>query len=458
MTTYVVHFTDVNATPISVYEQSVDDTSTDISIFGYIRLSYGEALQENLLHVLENFACPEDPLVPGIPDLATTYGNLLQNPTRGQFWYNSTARSINYWTGTNWVPMRGGEDVAANWGTIGHGEQLPRPISPTTGYEFDYDECIWSVAPANYEASFSGMNCSTDNQARVTMEYSFTNTGELFYGSVVNYLIIGIKGNKNLGYNGIDPPQISGVTPTPTPTPGGLTPTPSFTPTINVTRSVTPTATSTPAITPTFTPTPSPFILGLNTRLYTSPSPGDPGGVGPGGIDTQLYGTCGPTITYNQVEQSYFISLQNIEGGTGPYMVSFRWITVTPDLSWYEGDTVAQRTNLWPDMTLTAKYYGGTGTVDNYQRTGVDGTMYPRMEIKPVFKNSVTFNPALSYFINYHIQGYVLLTDAYGQSKQWWIPRYPTEVGGSDINDPVTWVHSVSYSHHANCYDCATCR
>ena len=47
MGTYTVNFTDISKEPISVLEQDVDNTSTDISLFGLIRLRYGEELQEN---------------------------------------------------------------------------------------------------------------------------------------------------------------------------------------------------------------------------------------------------------------------------------------------------------------------------------------------------------------------------------------------------------------------------
>lgn len=68
MPTYSVKHTDINKSPITVDEGSLDDYSLDIALFGRIRLEYGERLNQNLLNLLENFACPseeeEDPEEP----------------------------------------------------------------------------------------------------------------------------------------------------------------------------------------------------------------------------------------------------------------------------------------------------------------------------------------------------------------------------------------------------------
>ena len=216
MANYQVDFTDIRTSPIAISEGDINNTSTDVTLFGRIRLEYGELLNESLLHLLENFACPEEPTLPGTPALDDALDDLLANPTTGQFWYNSTTGVLNAWDGSFWVPFRTVDDIAANWGSIGHGEQLPKPVSQTTGHEFDYDECIWSVSPALYEGGFTAMSCGTDAAATVTMEYRLKGDGTKLNG-VANYLIIGIKGNSNLGLP-TQPPGLPGESPTPTPT------------------------------------------------------------------------------------------------------------------------------------------------------------------------------------------------------------------------------------------------
>lgn len=257
MTTYTVDFTNISLEPIQILEGTVDVTSTDVALFGRIRLEYGELLNEDLLHILENFSCPEDAGNPGNPDLTQTIDELLSSPVIGQLWHNSTTGVIYYWTGVYWLPLRRGEDIAANWGVIAHGQQLPLPVSPTTGYVFSYDECIWSVAPAAYDGQPSIVNCTSDpTDSTVTMQYTLSGGGGTIDG-YVNYLIIGIRNNTNAG---------AGVTVTPTPTATtGLTPTPTPTP------STTPA--STPAATPTPTPTAGPTPTPTSSPIPPSPTP-----------------------------------------------------------------------------------------------------------------------------------------------------------------------------------------
>lgn len=270
MTTYVVNFTDVNVTPITVPEAGLNVTATDIALFGRTRLEYGELLNENLLHILENFACPENPGAPNTPDLNRTHNNLLVAPTPGQLWYNSTTSAIHYWTGTYWIPIRKGGDVAANWGSVVNGQTLPRPVSASTGYVFNYDECIWSVSSANYNTFFGEVICESDPvTSQVTMRYR---VGGQFVPGIANYLIIGIRNNSLLG----------GIQPTPSPT--SAAPTPSNSPAPSSTRTPTPTPSTTASAGQT--PTPTPAITSSPTRTPT-PTPTRTGTPAPTGTPTR---------------------------------------------------------------------------------------------------------------------------------------------------------------------------
>lgn len=266
MADYNVRHTDRNVSPISVPETEVNDTALDVVLFGRINPEYGEKLDEDLLNLLENFACPEASTTTDFndatPDLTQTSKTQLHNPTIGQLWFNSTRDTVYYWRGDVWWPIPLREYVAANWGSVMDGQQLPKPVSPITGHVFDYHDCIWSVAPAAYIGKLGAASCATDANAVVTMKYRISGTNTAISG-LANYLIIGIRGNYNSGQ--IIPPIEFTVTPTPTmtmtpeatatPTP---TPTRAATPTVTPTRTVTPVASPQPSVSPTLTPTPAP--------------------------------------------------------------------------------------------------------------------------------------------------------------------------------------------------------
>lgn len=245
MADYIVNRTDSTAPSIDVQEKRIE-TSLDVTLFGKIRLEYGERLNEDLLNVLENFACPELADSEVItPDVYQTTQNQLANPTAGQFWFNSTRELIFFWTGEEWTQTQVREDVAANWGQIMDGQQVPRPVSAVTGYTFPYDECIWSVAPSVLVGKIGYMACTTDANATLTMRYRLSGTSNIVSGQA-NYLIIGMRnGGTNTG------PFI---------TPPAISPTPSVTPSITMTASITPTPVVSPTPTPAVTTTPTPTI------------------------------------------------------------------------------------------------------------------------------------------------------------------------------------------------------
>lgn len=288
MADYNVHHTDINAPIIDVQGKRVDTTSLDVALFGKIRLEYGERLNEDLLNILENFACPQlEDSNPTVPDISQTTLNQLSNPTEGQIWYNSTNQTIYFWNSSEWVISELREANAANWGQIAHGEQLPKPVSPITGYTFQYNECIWSVAPANFVGKIGYVACATDANATVTMQYRLAGTDTIING-IANYLIIGLRGSASSTGPFPTPPAPSptmSVTPTLTPTPT-MTVTPSTTPAVTPTRSATPSPSQTPAPsltpsvtgTPVVTPTPSrtPAVSPTRTPLPTPPASATP--------------------------------------------------------------------------------------------------------------------------------------------------------------------------------------
>lgn len=279
---YHVKYTDSNLAPIEIEQKDISQ-NLDVTLFGRLRLQYGRDLNENFLHLLENFACParnpSDPIDEQEPDLSRALSDerpspLLSNPTIGQIWVNTSVlantagdstifeeNGVPYiclgWDGTKfkWVPLgKFGARIGANWGQIQDQNLIPPPVSPD-GYVFNYDECSWIVAPFNIPDRIESMECVTDSEVPfVTMNYRVVGASTNSSG-IANYLIVGIKGNQNLGTL-VDP-----ATPTPTPT---NSPTPTNTP-----GPGTPTVTPTPTNTPTGTP-PPPTSTPTNTPLPTA--------------------------------------------------------------------------------------------------------------------------------------------------------------------------------------------
>lgn len=193
MTDYNVKYTDSAQTPITLVPKDIN-TDHDVTLFGRTRLRYGQEMNENMLHLLEHFACPEDPDNIGNPDLSTAIDNLLANPVEGQMWLNSTQDRPFFWDGTEWLPISLTGDYAANSGILIHGEYLPQPVSDS-GYVFPYSECAWIVSPANIPVRVGTLIwCYTSSDGRITMRYREYLSSTATSGCA-NYLIIGIKGN-----------------------------------------------------------------------------------------------------------------------------------------------------------------------------------------------------------------------------------------------------------------------
>lgn len=276
---YNINYTDSSKDAIEVRRNSILKNKLDVAIVGKNRLEYGEDFNENILHILENFSCPENELSPGIPDLTKTNENALEHPTDGQFWYNETQEKIFFYdqSESTWVPLSNLDNVAGNFGFIYDGQQLPNPVHPITGYVFPYDECSWHVSPAFIPAFADHYQCYTDGEALVTMKYRASGTSVLT-PSYAFYQIIGIKDNNNLGVilpTPVPPTPTPNATTTPNPS---TTPTMTATPTISLTPSASaiigasPTPTRTPTPTPTRTPTRTP-AAGVTPTPTSSSTP-----------------------------------------------------------------------------------------------------------------------------------------------------------------------------------------
>jgi len=91
---YEIPFTDrVNKGTIVVEDREINDSATSISFLGRQATGYGQAIAENFLHMLENFASIQPP----------------ENPVEGQTWYDTTVgtEQLKVYDGTNWVAAGG---------------------------------------------------------------------------------------------------------------------------------------------------------------------------------------------------------------------------------------------------------------------------------------------------------------------------------------------------------------
>ena len=70
---------------------SVDNSATSLTLIGKNYAGYGEILNENLVHLLENFASPNSGATSGPP-----------NPLAGQLWWDTTNKILRVYSGTSW--------------------------------------------------------------------------------------------------------------------------------------------------------------------------------------------------------------------------------------------------------------------------------------------------------------------------------------------------------------------
>lgn len=251
---YVIYYTNLDKGTIQIQRSALVTDELDIALIGKSRLEYGEIFNENTVHLLENFACPESS--PGVPDVSIAFGNLLENPTEGQIWYNKTQKNpFVYIEGDGWIPISTMDDVAGASGVVDT-SNFPFIIPPVG---FTVEECVWNVSPYYLPSDVDYVECfalQDGTQIRVTMDYR--TIGGTVEAGFANFQILGIRNHVNHG--SVDNTCTSDLNP-PSPTPAAsFTPTPTITPTITTSPAITPppTATMTATVTPSITPSPSP--------------------------------------------------------------------------------------------------------------------------------------------------------------------------------------------------------
>ena len=72
---------------VNLADGQIDVTSTDITLIGKNYTGFGEAINENFVKMLENFANASSP----------------SNPLAGQIWWDSSNSRLKVYTGTDWT-------------------------------------------------------------------------------------------------------------------------------------------------------------------------------------------------------------------------------------------------------------------------------------------------------------------------------------------------------------------
>jgi hypothetical protein len=122
---YTINLTNGNLLT-TIPDGTINTNSTSLTLIGKNYAGYGQFLDDNFVHLLENSANGTQPTTPLVGQLwyNTTAGGSLQvyngtvwtplatntssstqptNPTVGGLWYNSTSQQLNVWTGTEWL-------------------------------------------------------------------------------------------------------------------------------------------------------------------------------------------------------------------------------------------------------------------------------------------------------------------------------------------------------------------
>lgn len=81
-----------NGTQLTVVEDGTIDSTLDIKLIGKNYAGYGEAQNENFLHLLESFS---------------SGGGGPNRPISGQVWFDSDSKRLNYYSGTSWKSASG---------------------------------------------------------------------------------------------------------------------------------------------------------------------------------------------------------------------------------------------------------------------------------------------------------------------------------------------------------------
>lgn len=177
------------STLITLNDGTTDDTVTDLTLIGKNFAGYGQFLNENFIYLLENFSNATSPAI----------------PLQGQLWWNSSAKSLQVYTGLAW---KGISSTAA---------QAAAPSNPNIG-DLWWDTVnsqlkvwsqalVWTVIGPQYS---SGQGLTGAIATTVTDTNALTHIVVEF---VVNNTVVGIFSRDTPSYTITSPSNFSLINP-----------------------------------------------------------------------------------------------------------------------------------------------------------------------------------------------------------------------------------------------------
>lgn len=184
---YNIPFTDTRAKPIVVPRKVFVEDVVDIALIGKTAEEYGQAFNENLLKLLEHFACPASLDDENVPATTNKISNAFENPIAGQLWYNQTNKKMYVWNGTMWERFNTAKSIIGNSGMVLSGEYIPVPYD-ANNVPFQLSRCAISLSPAVMYDRIKSFVCEVDASGLVTCTY--TDMDDVTHDGYATYLII----------------------------------------------------------------------------------------------------------------------------------------------------------------------------------------------------------------------------------------------------------------------------
>lgn len=173
---YKVKHTDATLLDIDIPKRIFIDDLVDITLIGKRTLEYGQELNENVLHLLEHFACPSLGSDELLPDPDEKLENVLNNPILGQMWYNTTERCLCVWTGMRWEKFTRYGDISGNSGFMFDGEYIPIPYNKH-GVKTSIENCSINISPMFFNAAPLEYSCFIESDGKLNCKYSNSISG-----------------------------------------------------------------------------------------------------------------------------------------------------------------------------------------------------------------------------------------------------------------------------------------
>lgn len=184
---YRISYTDSQTEQIVVPRKVFIEDIVDITLIGKRTEEYGQTLNENILRLLEHFACHAVSEAENLPDPSQKQASALENPTVGQLWYNKTTGRVNCWNGMMWSPINSLKSVAGNSGVLMDGEQIPVPTK-LDGSPYDISACAVNVSPAFIDKEVKSFTCEMLTGGIVSCK--FTDLNDVIHSGYASYIII----------------------------------------------------------------------------------------------------------------------------------------------------------------------------------------------------------------------------------------------------------------------------